>query len=476
MVGKQLIENVIKQIGTKVKTDYVHKEAGKGLSTEDYTTGEKTKLSNIEANAEVNIIEDVKVNGTSMQVTNKAVDIPVPTKVSDITNDSGFIDNTVNNLVNYTKTGDMNTAISNAVGTETINRQNADNNLQNQIDAITSASDVVDIVGTYTELQNYDTSSLTDDDVIKVLQDSTHNNALSYYRWVITNNVGAWSYVGSEGPFYTKGETDTLLNAKYNKPSGGIPKTDLASGIQTSLDKADSALQEHQDITGKENISNKVTTIDDESTDTQYPSAKCVYDRIAELEEENALLRKDIAGLPTATATGESIDIADSAEMRLEKLQIGGNTKQTQYSGKNLFDYDGLINADIVTISGNAKNFTLRAKNIGQYYFELNNIKENTSYKITGRYSTGRDDGEVRIVYDDNTSFNVIGKWSQETITNEEINITTDATKTITKIRFDLYVNSNFTINDFMISEVGGDFEPYCRTDKLALTQTIYKR
>ena len=32
-------------------------------------------------------------------------------------------------------------------------------------------------------------------------------------------------------------------DAKYNKPSGGIPKTDLASAVQTSLGKADSALQ-----------------------------------------------------------------------------------------------------------------------------------------------------------------------------------------------------------------------------------------
>lgn len=40
----------------------------------------------------------------------------------------------------------------------------------------------------------------------------------------------------------------TAWNAKYDKPSTGIPKTDLASGVQTSLGKADSALQSHQTI------------------------------------------------------------------------------------------------------------------------------------------------------------------------------------------------------------------------------------
>jgi len=62
---------------------------------------------------------------------------------------------------------------------------------------------------------------------------------------------------------------------------GGIPKTDLASDVQTSLGKADSAVQ---DVSGKEDKSNKVTSISSSSTDTQYPSAKCVYDLIGDLE------------------------------------------------------------------------------------------------------------------------------------------------------------------------------------------------
>lgn len=38
----------------------------------------------------------------------------------------------------------------------------------------------------------------------------------------------------------------TGINAKYTKPSAGIPKSDLASAVQTSLDKADTALQAEQ--------------------------------------------------------------------------------------------------------------------------------------------------------------------------------------------------------------------------------------
>ncbi len=37
----------------------------------------------------------------------------------------------------------------------------------------------------------------------------------------------------------------------YHKPGSGIPKSDLVSDVQASLSKADTALQEHQDISGK---------------------------------------------------------------------------------------------------------------------------------------------------------------------------------------------------------------------------------
>lgn len=85
--------------------------------------------------------------------------------------------------------------------------------LQTQIDSLVSKSDVVDVVGTYADLQAYDTSTLLNNDVVKVLEDSTHSDARTYYRWVITT-TGSWDYIGSESVGYTKAETDTLLNAK----------------------------------------------------------------------------------------------------------------------------------------------------------------------------------------------------------------------------------------------------------------------
>lgn len=70
----------------------------------------------------------------------------------------------------------------------------------------------------------------------------------------------------------------------YQKPASGIPSSDMAVAVQTSLGKAESALQEHQDISGKEDKSNKVASLSSSSTDEQYPSAKCVYDIVGDIE------------------------------------------------------------------------------------------------------------------------------------------------------------------------------------------------
>lgn len=221
-VMKDMAESIDEAIPTKLSdltndsnfvedASYVHTD-------NNYTTTEKNKLAELENYDDSEIKEDIDNLNTGITDlnNNKADKTEIPAKTSDLTNDS--------NYVNATQ-------MQQAIETEKTNRENSDVALQNQIDAITVSSDVVDIVGTYTELQNYDTTKLTNDDLIKVLQDSTHNDAMSYYRWVITNNVGSWDYVGSEGPFYTKSENDEKLqdyvkNTDYATSSkGGVVKS-----------------------------------------------------------------------------------------------------------------------------------------------------------------------------------------------------------------------------------------------------------
>ncbi len=99
----------------------VDKESGKGLSTNDYTTAEKAKLGGIEENANnytlptasATTLGGVKI-GANITVTDGTISVTAleweninnrPTKVSEFTNDAGFITKAVSDLTNYyTKT------------------------------------------------------------------------------------------------------------------------------------------------------------------------------------------------------------------------------------------------------------------------------------------------------------------------------------------------------------------------------------
>ena len=94
--------NTLATLGIQAAGDYatttqlnnkVDKVSGKGLSTNDYTTPEKTKLAGIEEGAEVNAISGISVNGTTQEPDEetKVVDITVPTKLSQLTNDGNFV-------------------------------------------------------------------------------------------------------------------------------------------------------------------------------------------------------------------------------------------------------------------------------------------------------------------------------------------------------------------------------------------------
>ena len=72
----------LKALSEKIKTDYATKQEVTTLS------GRVDALES--ASGEANVIETIKVNGVAQEVTEKAVDITVPTKVSDLTNDSQF--------------------------------------------------------------------------------------------------------------------------------------------------------------------------------------------------------------------------------------------------------------------------------------------------------------------------------------------------------------------------------------------------
>lgn len=101
---------------------------------------------------------------------------------------------------------------------------------------------------------------------------------------------------------------DNLVNAVVNKISAVVNNHNSSSNAHSSLlsdylqrsDVKDNLTSNNTDqplsakqgkelktlIDSKEDKSNKVTSISSSSTDTQYPSAKCVYDNVKDKLEE----------------------------------------------------------------------------------------------------------------------------------------------------------------------------------------------
>lgn len=156
-----------------------------------------------------------------------------PTKLSDFTNDEDFVNNTVNNLTNY------------YLKTQTYTQTEV-NDLISQL-----ASLSVDIVE---ELPATDISTTT----IYLINVSGTNN---YNQWMYINN--AWANIGSTSVdltnYYTKGQTDTLLDSKVDKAIGkGLSTNDFTNAYKSMLDNysVDSTL----DSTSTNPIQNAVVT------------------------------------------------------------------------------------------------------------------------------------------------------------------------------------------------------------------------
>lgn len=96
---------------TRKLSNYVVKDGSKVLSTNDYTTAEKNKLASISSTAQANVIETIKVNNTALTPSSKAVNIVVPTKTSELTNNSGYV--TTANTKDFVTSAQVKTQIEN---------------------------------------------------------------------------------------------------------------------------------------------------------------------------------------------------------------------------------------------------------------------------------------------------------------------------------------------------------------------------
>lgn len=189
-------------------------------------------------------------------------DVNIPTKTSDLQNDSGFVTKNVNDLVNYelkTNTGaSIELSVNSSTYVMTLNLKNSAGTVLST-GTIDLPLESVVVGGSYDStnqkivltLQNGNTIDIPVGALVSGLQtEITSQNKLASDLVDDTNQTNKFVSTSEK----------TTWNGKYDKPVGGIPATDLAENYEV--------------------ISNKVASISSSSTNTEYPSAKAVYDYI----------------------------------------------------------------------------------------------------------------------------------------------------------------------------------------------------
>ena len=117
-----------------LNTQNRHNHSNKAVldgTQESFTTALKSKLEGVASGAQVNVIETIEVNGTAQPVTSKTVDITVPTKTSELQNDSDF-------TTNSSLTSGLNTKVDKVTGKQ-LSTNDFSNDYKSKVDSNTSA-------------------------------------------------------------------------------------------------------------------------------------------------------------------------------------------------------------------------------------------------------------------------------------------------------------------------------------------------
>ncbi len=175
----------------------------------------------------------------------------------------------------------------------------------------------------------------------------------------------------------------TKNTGTYSKPSGGIPKTDLASGVQTSLGKADTALQSFTEtdptVPSWAKAESKPTYTLDEVSDG---SARKLSDYQPKLTTQTAYTSKGSATKVPKITTNTLGQVTGITEVTITQPDVSNCIQKSDTSG--LVKNDGTIdtstyltsahevpaggNAGQVLAKNSATNYDLKWVNQTQYY------------------------------------------------------------------------------------------------------------
>jgi len=204
----------------------------------------------------------------------------VPSKTSELQNDIGFVQ--AGELAEVAKTGDYN---------DLEGKPSVDDSPTSGSDALVKsggvAAAIASAVAGVTQIRFAVVQALpavgADGTIYLVPNSGSGTNIYDEYIYVNgayerlgTTEVDLTGYRKAADQDVIDRQQNAAIAGKYVKPDGGVPKTDMAEDVKTSLGKADTALQQHQDISGKADKVTEVTVATDGAV-TQALDAGKVY-------------------------------------------------------------------------------------------------------------------------------------------------------------------------------------------------------
>ena len=307
------------------------------------TTGNYNDLKNKPTLPNLSNLAKVATSGSYNDLTDCPVIPEVPTLVSQLTNDSGYITSAdlPEPVAVPTKTSDL-TNDSGFITAEALpefpNVPTKVSELTNDAGYITSA----DIPTKVSQLTN-DSSFITEEGV----QSKIDTALTSVYKWkgsvankdalpTSNNKIGDVYDTQDTGMNYGWNGTSwdslgVLVSGGYVKPEGGVPRADLAEDVQQSLTKADTALQSETQpdwnaTSGAAAILNKPTKLSDFNNDSNFitaedlPAPVTVPTKVSELENDSHFLDEaGVRALEGLTGGSGAIEVAVSETQPKDK-------------------------------------------------------------------------------------------------------------------------------------------------------------
>ena len=230
MLQKYLMNNLIEgsTLGSKIQSSENITE--KGMYALDATE----KNPNVEGSMAKDL-EELKAQTSYLKEAinsgSGGTGAPVPTRVSQLENDSNY-------------------AVREELPTKTSELENDSNlayveDIPTKVSQLTNDSNFATKSEVATEVAKVVANAPEDFDTLKEMSDwiSGHESDAASMNSAINGVSNSLSTHTADTTKHITANERTAWNGKYTKPSGGIPKSDLASAVQTSLGKADTALQ-----------------------------------------------------------------------------------------------------------------------------------------------------------------------------------------------------------------------------------------